>query len=75
MENYANKSGKSGISEYEICKEYIRVKFRDGHIYRYGYSHPGREKVEYMKKLAENGIGLNSYISKYIKKDYEEKEC
>ena len=73
MKSYKNLSGKSGVVFFEPGGDYIDVQFTGGAIYRYSYRKPGVEKVEEMKKLAEIGLGLGSYISRHVKKDYEYK--
>lgn len=73
MQQYQNKNGNSGILAYEIGKDYIDVAFREYGIYRYSYTSTGEKRVEQMKQLAIQGYGLNSYISRYVKKDYEKK--
>ncbi|MDO8610271.1 MAG: hypothetical protein Q7R95_07010 [bacterium] len=70
MQKYLNLGGGSGISEYEIWDDYIKVKFDDDSIYLYDYSAPGQSHVEEMKRLAQEGSGLNSYIRKYVKKNF-----
>ena len=39
--------------------------------YTYSYRSAGSHHVEKMKKLAINGIGLNSYILTIVKYDFE----
>lgn len=75
MKQYLNKSGKSAIEYYEIGLDYIIVTFKSGRIrnYLYNYNSTGRVFVENMKVLAENGGGLNSFINKYIKENYDSK--
>ena len=75
MNQYLNKSGESGIEYYEIGLDYIIVTFKSGKIrnYLYNYNSAGKDFVENMKVLAENGIGLNSFINKYIKGNYDSK--
>ena len=74
MEKYKNFSGKSGIVVYEIGSDYIRVQFKDGSVYLYTYENPGKFDVEKMKELARQGSGLNSYINKQVKNNYQKKE-
>ena len=73
MKRYKNLSGDSGVLSYETGKDYMKVKFRDGDVYLYNYYRPGRDKVERMKELAEEGRGLSTFISRYVKKKYAEK--
>lgn len=70
MESYANHSGNSGVSTYEIGSNYIWVGFNSGSIYEYTYSSAGTSNIENMKSLARSGSGLNSYIMRYVKKNY-----
>jgi hypothetical protein len=72
MEKYLDLDGDSGILAYEIGETYIRVKFeRTFKIYTYSYRSAGASRVEDMKRLANIGDGLNSYIMKYAKTLYE----
>jgi len=72
MDRYKNLGGNSNVSEYEIGADHIIVKFL-GTIstYRYSYSKAGQNQVESMKKLAQAGRGLNSYINRYVKFKYD----
>ena len=74
MKRYKNLGGNSGIVAYESGEDFIRVKFSDSSIYRYNYTKPGPNEVERMKQLAEKGHGLNSFISRVIRKRYAAKE-
>ena len=71
MKKYHNKAGNSGVTAYEIGKDYIKVWFV-GHEdpYIYNYVKPGKEHVEQMKRCALAGEGLSTYISKYVKNNY-----
>lgn len=71
MEKYANRSGQSGISAYEVGLDYIRIRFSSRAIYQYSYRKAGRYHVENMKKLAVRGSGLNSYINSNVKFKYD----
>lgn len=71
MERYANRSGQSGVSAYEIGVDYIRVRFSSGDTYKYSYRKAGQSNVENMKRLAKKGSGLNSYINTYVKFKYD----
>ena len=72
MERYRNFGGDSGVSSFEIGPDYIVVKF-SGTIrkYRYSYRKAGQKHVENMKRLAQKGSGLNSYINNYVKFLYD----
>lgn len=73
MEKYQNLSGKSGVSAFEIGDDNIKIQFSDYSMYLYTYSSAGRENIETMKMLAKSGKGLNSYISRVVKKLYASK--
>jgi hypothetical protein len=74
MEQYKhNNSGTSGVEFYEIENNDIIVQFVDGRIYRYTYASAGKENIENMKQLAIAGVGLTTYINKYVKEKYESK--
>ena len=74
MERYANLGGDSGVVEYEIDNDFIRVQFSDGSIYLYTYASAGEDNIEQMKSLARNGRGLNTFINKNVYKRYARKE-
>jgi hypothetical protein len=71
MEQYKNLGGNSNVRAYSIGRDYIDVVFGGGAIYRYSYRSAGTTKVEQMKVLARQGLGLNSYIMRNARKDYE----
>ncbi|AGH95391.1 hypothetical protein [Pseudobdellovibrio exovorus] len=73
MELYRNTGGDSGIVGYEIGTDSIVVKFRDGAVYLYDYTHTGVADVEHMKQLALSGSGLNSFISRAVRKRFARK--
>jgi len=73
MEHYRNLGGYSGVAAYEIGDDYIKVRFLDGSIYLYNHQSTGRDDIEHMKKLAQNGQGLNSFITRVVKKRYAAK--
>jgi len=62
MTEYADNSGNSGITEYEISEDNkeITVTFKGGST----YSYPATPKII---GLAESGKGLNTYINKNLK--------
>ncbi len=70
MERYKNLSGKSGVSAFEIGNDYIKVKFKDGLGYVYNKSVTGFQNISTMKVLALNGLGLNTFINKSVRKLY-----
>lgn len=71
MTRYQDLSSNSGVVAYRIGTDYIAVKFRSGDMYLYTYNKPGKQAVEDMKRLAEAGRGLSTYISQHVREDYE----
>ena len=71
MQIYKNLGGNSNIHSFEAGVNYIDVQFNTGAIYRYSYKNPGSVHVEHMKNLAQEGCGLNSYINRNVRKNYE----
>lgn len=72
IRKYLNKSGKSGVKAYEILPTAIRVQFiKSGKWYSYSYTSAGMAHVEQMKKLALSGIGLNSFIQRWVGPMYD----
>lgn len=71
MQPYKNLGGNSNIHAFSVGEDYIDVQFNGGAVYRYSYKSAESTKVEEMKKLATNGAGLNSYIMRKARKDYE----
>jgi hypothetical protein len=70
MERYKNMSGKSGVRAYQIREQSVAIEFEGNGKYLYTYDRPGREHVEEMKKLAVEGLGLSTYISRKVKNRY-----
>lgn len=73
MENYLNRNGDSGVSQFKIGGTYITVRFDTGGEYTYSYQSAGERNIEQMKILAKAGRGLNTFINKYVKDKYASK--
>ena len=73
MKPYRNLSGKSGVASYESGKGFIRVRFIHDGLYEYTNAIPGRLHVTNMQALAEAGIGLSTYISRFVRDRYARK--
>lgn len=71
MERYANRSGNSPITHYQINNDSITVWFKGNKSYTYSYSGAGVANVETMKKLAIIGSGLSAYITRNVRNDYD----
>jgi hypothetical protein len=68
---YLNLGGNSSVRAYEILPYSIKVQFNNGKWYSYSYSKAGRTHVENMKVLANDGVGLCSYIQRNAKNLYD----
>lgn len=73
MPAYKNSSGNSGILSYSIGNNFIKIVFRDGEEYLYTKRSAGIRHLKNMKKLAEAGKGLTTYINQYVKEKFEKK--
>lgn len=75
MTPYKDIHGNSNVLSYDITDTSIHVLFKSGmqRNYLYNSSKPGSNAVETMKKLAQQGYGLNSYISKTVKTNFAKK--
>ena len=72
MTRYANISGNSGVTAFEIQSESIWVQFRGGPAYLYPSSCIGEGNLQTMCGLATNGQGLGTFINTnpIVKKGY-----
>lgn len=73
MERYKNLGGDSGISGYDIGEGAITVHFNDGAAYLYTNASAGQSNISEMCRLAVAGQGLNSFISRVVRKLYARK--
>lgn len=71
MEQYANISGNSPITHYQIENDKIVIWFKGGRSYSYSYQKAGRKHVDTMKSLALSGSGLSAYITRNVRFDYD----
>jgi hypothetical protein len=74
MERYRNLDGDAGVAAYEIGRDYIRVRFVEGAVYRYTVASAGLQAIEEMKALARAGKGLTTFISRHVHDAYESRE-
>lgn len=79
MEPYRNLSGDSGVEAFEIGDDFVAVRFKSGTVYWYTAASVGARHLAALKRLAERGQGLSTYISQhaevsegYAKKDPED---
>lgn len=73
MEQYKNIGGDSGITAYELGQDSITVQFKDGAVYLYTNQSAGAANIAEMQRLAVSGQGLNSFISRVVRKGYAQK--
>lgn len=71
MKRYKNLEGHSGVTAYEPGDDSIAIEFGHKAVYLYTYSSTGKAIVNRMKKLAEKGKGLSTYISQKVRDKYE----
>ncbi|SHJ02784.1 hypothetical protein SAMN02745146_2043 [Hymenobacter daecheongensis DSM 21074] len=65
MTDYVSASGKkSGVTAYEIGKDFIKVEFNNSKIYTYRSSNNNKIMIEEMKSLALASEGLSTYIAR-----------
>lgn len=70
MRPYQDTDDESGVVAYRIGAGSITIRFRSGGTYLYDASAPGAAHVAEMQRLARAGDGLNTYINKYVRKNY-----
>ncbi len=63
LTRYRDVNGDSGISAYRYAHDWIQVQFTDGGLYEYRASKIGQTHIDEMKRLADSGDGLNTYIN------------
>lgn len=73
MKRYENRSGRGGITGYEILFDGIILEFNFKDECLYDYSKPGKEHVEQMKTLAERGEGLTTYVNQHVRGNYKKR--
>lgn len=71
MPRYRNLDGRSGVLAYELGEGWIRIRFAGGKSYTYTDAATGAEHVRNMQILAQAGEGLATYVSKFVRDDYE----
>ena len=70
MKSYKDFDRDSGIAAYDYGPDWIHVQFKTGSVYEYTYSSAGQRNIYEMKRLADLGDGLNSFINKNVLKLY-----
>lgn len=70
---YRNRGGRSGVRYFAVGPSFIRIWFKDGDGYEYDARQPGRAHVEEMRRLADEGRGLATYINRHVRENYARK--
>lgn len=70
MQAYLNLGGDSGVAAFEVGAGQITVQFRDGSTYLYTDGSAGRACIAEMQRLALQHHGLNSFISRVVRRNY-----
>ena len=75
MEQYKNLSGNSNVVAYMFLPDSIIVKFHNGSnlFYKYSVNSCGLHEVKLLKRLAQQGVGLNAELARKGHPDYEAK--
>ena len=64
MKTYRDWDNDSNIMGYEYGEDWIRVYFKDNSEYEYASGGCTQYVINQMKLLADQGDGLNAFISK-----------
>ena len=73
MKRYRNLDGHSGVTAYECGDGFIRIRFVNGDVYEYTDEVTGRAHVAHMRQLAHAGLGLATYVSRFVHDAYARK--
>ena len=64
FQKYKDINGDSNVVGYEILTDGIIIEFGGHQRYHYNYSSAGMISIEIMKRLAQQGDGLNSFVKR-----------
>jgi hypothetical protein len=74
MKRYGNRNGTAGVWSYDYGPKWIRVSFARGGTYEYTRESVGAENLRKMKRLADAGEGLTTFINQHpVKMGYRER--
>jgi hypothetical protein len=71
MKRYRTADNDTGVIAYEIAKDSVTIKFRDGSVYVYTDKSAGPAAIAEMKILAKKGAGLTTYINQHVRNLYQ----
>lgn len=58
------ENAKSGVTSFELFPDAIIVEFKSGTSYLYSTEHNDIDVIDKMKQLAQDGVGLSSFITR-----------
>jgi hypothetical protein len=64
MKRYGGADKNSGVTHYAYGDDWFHAVFKDNYVYEYLASGIGRHRLETMKRLADAGDGLTTYINR-----------
>lgn len=70
---YKSLGGISGVRYFSLGPSSIYIWFKDDDGYEYNDVRPGPQHVATMKRLAEEGRGLATYINQHVRENYARK--
>ncbi|MEQ8304263.1 MAG: hypothetical protein RIB47_12790 [Cyclobacteriaceae bacterium] len=73
MEIYS-ENARAGVHKYEMGADYIVILFHNAsYEYKFTYESAGKVAVEVMKKMAQQGRGLSTFVTTQVKDKYASK--
>jgi len=70
MFRYRNLNNNSGVAAYDTGVDWFLIKFNDSSLYLYTTKSTTKEHINYMRILAREGKGLNSYVNRIVGNQY-----
>lgn len=70
MFRYRNLNNNSGVAAYDTGVDWFLIKFNDSSLYLYTTKSTTIEHINYMRTLAREGKGLNSYVNRIVGNQY-----
>lgn len=63
MKSYRHRHADTGVVAYHYGDDWIELRFKGGERYRYTAESVGRKHLVAMKRLADSGEGLTTYVN------------
>jgi hypothetical protein len=73
LKPYPNATGKINATGYATGRTWILVQFKGDALYLYTNESCGADHIRELKRLAQQGEGLDAYIRKHVWKSYAKK--